>query len=146
MSTLIVYLILFSLISLILLISLYLFANEWNKNFKIKNNSYNINSNGLTTISLNIVSENPHGTFIQTIATVLRFFIRKINRYFNFLIHYLVLLFIKLIELSHILVEIIYSKLRNRFVEKSLEDKSYVKHFWPHLKKFKKEIDSEKDL
>ena len=94
------------------------------------------------------ISENYNSffNFRNTIKVVVKFYLKRLVKLYNFLTHYLVLLAIKGLENLQTLFSIIYKRMINSFLEKSIENKSYVKFFWKDLKKFKKEIDSESDL
>lgn len=94
------------------------------------------------------ISENYNSffNFRNTIKVVVKFYLKRVVKLYNFLTHYLVLLAIKGLENLQTLFSIIYKRMINSFLEKSIENKSYVKFFWKDLKKFKKEIDSESDL
>ena len=89
---------------------------------------------------------NSYENFRNTIKVLVKFYLKKLNRVYRFLTHYLALLFIKFINIMQSLFGSWYKKLINSFLEASIENKSYVKFFWKDLKKFKKEIDSDSDL
>ena len=89
---------------------------------------------------------NSYENFRNTIKVLVKFYLKKLNRVYKFLTHYLALLFIKFINIMQSLFGSWYKKLINSFLEASIENKSYVKFFWKDLKKFKKEIDSDSNL
>lgn len=89
---------------------------------------------------------NSYENFRNTIKVLVKFYLKKLNRVYRFLTHYLALLFIKFINIMQSLFGSWYKKLINSFLEASIENKSYVKFFWKDLKKFKKEIDSDSNL
>ena len=89
---------------------------------------------------------NSYENFRNTIKVLVKFYLKKLNRVYRFLTHYLALLFIKFINIMQSLFGSWYKKLISSFLEASIENKSYVKFFWKDLKKFKKEIDSDSNL
>ena len=89
---------------------------------------------------------NSYSNFKNTMKVLIKFYLKKLSKNYNFLTHYLALIFIKIIKIIQDIFEKVHKKLISNFLEKSIENKSYVKFFWKDLKNFKKEIDSKSDL
>lgn len=87
---------------------------------------------------------NSFENFKNTLRVVLKFYIKRFNKYYNFFKHYIEFIFIKSFNYIIETFDKLYKKMINRFLEKSIANKSYVKFFWKDLKNFKKEIDSKK--
>lgn len=60
-------------------------------------------------------------------------------------VSYVILVVLKVFNFFQYISDALYSRMRNYFVRKSVEDKSLVIHFWGHLKKYKKEMDKEEE-
>ncbi len=82
-------------------------------------------------------------TFKMNFRNLVQYSIRKFVKYYKFTLHYIHFYIIKSLSFVQSLINTIYAKLRNNFVEKSIGDKKYVAHFWGNLKEFKKEMDKE---
>jgi hypothetical protein len=78
---------------------------------------------------------------MKTYDSILKFALRKFVKTYLFILHYIHLFIIKLLARIQSVFDFIYSILRDSFVKKSIQNKSYVKHFWGNLKEFKKEMD-----
>lgn len=87
---------------------------------------------------------NSYDNFKNTMRATYKFYARRFYKSMKFSTHYIELIFIKFVNTVMAVFEKIYKKMINRFLERSVENKSYVKFFWKDLKKFKKEIDSDK--
>ncbi len=81
--------------------------------------------------------------FFITCDSLLKFFLRRIVRIRRLFSHYVVLSFLKFLDILQSQMQRLYSFMRGYFVKKSIENKSLVVHFWDHLKHYKREIDSE---
>ncbi|MDQ5957582.1 MAG: hypothetical protein QG614_557 [Patescibacteria group bacterium] len=75
-----------------------------------------------------------------------KYYFKRLAKAFSFIIHYIEFIFIKAVNWVINRFDSAYARMINRFLEKSVSNKSYVKFFWKDLKEFKKEIDSKKDL
>jgi hypothetical protein len=78
---------------------------------------------------------------MKTYETLIKFSIRRFVKNYSFTLHYVHLFAIKIMSQIQNFFDFIYAILRNSFVKKSIENKTYVKHFWGNLKEFKKEMD-----
>ena len=80
---------------------------------------------------------------VKTYESILKFSLRKFVKAYQFILHYIHLLTIKLLSGVQSVFDFIYAILRDSFVKKSVKNKAYVKHFWSNLKEFRKEMDED---
>lgn len=83
--------------------------------------------------------------FENTVKIVVRFFLKKVVARINFVKHYLSLIFIKFISFVISIFDKYYHNRIDEFLNRSIENKTYVKYFWKNLKQFKKEIAEKED-
>ena len=88
---------------------------------------------------------NGHESFLDLFRRFVRFFLKKffgiLKVFYQNVLHVWVRLVAKMNDFS----EKMYMKSRNKFVDEIVKDKKSVPHFWSHLKKYKREIDEEKE-
>lgn len=92
--------------------------------------------------------ENLHAVrnFFHTLEVIIKFFIRQIVKRYRFVMHYVLFCILQLFTLIKLGTNFVYNKTRKYFIKKSIQDEGHMVYFWDYLKKYKKEIDKEKDL
>lgn len=86
-----------------------------------------------------------HKYFLKVLKIIFKIIIKTFLRYYHFALHYILFFFLKIIDYISDMGNFLYEKMRDYFMQKSLEDKRYVKYFWKHLRQYKKERDSEEE-
>jgi hypothetical protein len=92
--------------------------------------------------------ENLHAVrgFFHTLDILAKFFIKQIVKRYHFIIHYVLFVILQFFTLIKLFTNFVYNKTRKYFIKKSIQNESHLVYFWDYLKKYKKEIDKEKDL
>ena len=86
-----------------------------------------------------------HKLFMEMSFATLRFFWKKVTYYAKFVWQYFLHTLVQLTSFVSKLSDILYGKIRNIFVYTAVNNKRSVPHFWDYLKKYKREIDEEKE-
>ena len=84
--------------------------------------------------------------FFHTLDILTKFFIKQIVKKYHFIVHYILFCILQFFTLIKLVTNFVYNKTRKYFIKKSIEDQTHLVYFWDYLKKYKKEIDKEKDL
>ncbi|MEA4910496.1 hypothetical protein SDC9_33248 [bioreactor metagenome] len=90
-------------------------------------------------------SYNGHERFLEIFRRVVRFYLKKLFSFLKVFYQNILHVWVQFIAKMNSLSEKIYMKSRNKFVDEVVKDKKSVPHFWSHLKKYKREIDEEKE-
>lgn len=90
-------------------------------------------------------SYNGHERFLELFRRVVRFYLKKLFGFLKIFYQNILHIWVRIIAKMNSLSEKIYMKSRNKFVDEVVKDKKSVPHFWSHLKKYKREIDEEKE-
>ncbi len=86
-----------------------------------------------------------HEQLKRAIFAVLRIVLRRLAYFRRILFAYGLHLAVQILSLFDKLSFYLYSKSRNFFVESALKSKGTVPHFWDHLKRYKQEMDRERE-
>jgi len=86
-----------------------------------------------------------HNLFLEMSFATVRFFGRRVKYYLRFTWQYVLHLLVGLTSLASQGSNILYGKIRNKFLSTAIKNKRSVTHFWNSLKKYKREIDQEKE-
>lgn len=89
---------------------------------------------------------NSISNFFHTIDILIKFFIKQVIRRYHFVIHYILFIVLQFFTLIKVGTNYVYNRVRKHFIKKSIENQSHLVYFWDYLKKYKKEMDKEKDL
>lgn len=86
-----------------------------------------------------------HEVFLDRFFLIIRFFIKKVIYLFKRAYRNLLHFWVRLVERFSNYSDKVYMQSRNKFMEEVVKDKKAVPHFWNHLKRYKKEIEEEKE-
>lgn len=86
-----------------------------------------------------------HSLFLDSFFKVINFFVKKIYFFIKIIYQNILHFWVILIEKIKFFLEKTYTKSRNKFMKEIVKDKKAVPQFWQHLKRYKKEIDEEKE-
>ncbi len=92
-----------------------------------------------------IVYYNGHEEFINVFSKIIRFYISKFYNFLKIIYQYILHIWVQIIARVNSLSEKAYTVSRDKFMDEIVKDKKAVPHFWGYLKKYKKEIDKEKE-
>ncbi len=105
-----------------------------------------VNYKAIKKEEVEIINDNRNIVLLKQYALVFyKFIIKKIIKYFKFIIQYILHILVRVLYFINILTDKIYAKSRNTFVYSATKNRSSVTHFWNHLKVYKREIDKEKE-
>lgn len=90
-------------------------------------------------------SYNGHEKFLDFIINIIKFALKKIYSLIKIAYQNILHFWVRLISKISTFSEKLYTESRNKFVTEVVRDKKSVPHFWSHLKKYKREIDEERE-
>lgn len=86
-----------------------------------------------------------HERFLELFRKLVRFYLKKFFIFIKIFYQNILHIWVRLVSKINSLSERVYMKSRDKFVDEIVKDKKSVPQFWSHLKRYKREIDEEKE-